>query len=112
MSKKYDIVVIMIEDVHSIHNMSAKSNFSFGFNLGAVTAICKASGLGVDKVAPKVWQKVIGIKPKDPSIKKSVGNIAQSLYPAAQIHGPKGGLLDGKSDALMIAHYTFKTYTK
>ena len=112
MTKQFDIAIIMIEDVHSLHGMSAKSNFNFGYNLGAVTAICKASGLGVDKVTPKIWQKGIGIKPKDPSIKKSVANIALSLYPTAQIHGPKGGLLDGRSDALMIAHHTFKTYTK
>ena len=36
-------------------------------------------------------------------IKKEVADIASRLYPKAELHGPKGGLLDGRSDALMIA---------
>ena len=110
--KQYNILKITIEDVHSLHGMSAKSNFMFGYNLGAVTYICRASGIGVDKVAPKVWQKSIGIKPKSPSIKKDIAKICHTIYPKANIFGLRGGLKDGKSDSLMIAHYTFKQLTK
>jgi hypothetical protein len=111
--KAWDIKMIMIEDVHSIYGMSAKSNFSFGYNLGAITAICKTVGLGVDKVTPKVWQKAVGVKAKGgPNIKKDVSNIVKTLYPSADVHGPRGGLIDGKSDSLAIAHYTFKILTK
>ena len=38
-------------------------------------------------------------------MKKQVAEIAQSLYPTAELHGKRGGLLDGRADALMIAHY-------
>jgi len=27
------------------------------------------------------------------------------LYPQAELHGKQGGLLDGRSDSLMIAYY-------
>ena len=112
MNKQYKIVTIMIEDVHSLFGMSAKSNFSFGYNLGLITSLCQATEIGVDKVAPKVWQKTIGVKPKSKTIKKDVAQICEQLYPTANIRGSRGGLLDGKSDSLMIAHHTFKQFTK
>jgi hypothetical protein len=43
------------------------------------------------------------MKPADK--KKFVASIALQLYPKAPLFGPKGGLLDGRADALMIAHY-------
>jgi hypothetical protein len=95
----------MLEDVHSLPLVSAKSNFSFGYNLGVVTTIAIASNVMVDKVTPKKWQKFIGVTVKGDGIKKDVAAIATRLYPDAHIYGPRGGLLDGRSDALMIAHY-------
>ncbi len=104
---------IWIEDIHSMYGMSAKSNFGFGRNLGIVTAIAEIfQGEAPDKaeitiktVTPKIWQKYIGITVKGKAIKKQVAEIAQDLYPTAIVHGKRGGLLDGRSDALMIAHY-------
>jgi len=102
---KYDIKMQMIEDVHSIFGTSAKSNFNFGFNTGFMHGIFRANGLGLDLAKPKEWQKYVGVKAKGKDIKKDVGEIAHRLFPTAEIHGPKGGLLDGRSDALMIAYY-------
>ena len=98
---------VWIEDVHSLYGMSAKSNFGFGKNLGIVTAIAKiaTNGQAVKTVAPKVWQKYVGITVRGKAIKKQVAEIAQSLYPTTELYGKRGGLLDGRADALMIAHY-------
>ena len=99
------LIQIWVEDVHSMHGMSAKSNFGFGKNLGIVTAIAEVASDTVDTVTPKVWQKYIGVTVKGKAIKKEVAKIAQGLYPNAELHGKRGGLLDGRADALMIAHY-------
>ena len=104
---------IWIEDIHSMHGMSAKSNFGFGKNLGIVTAIAeitrgdapKKHKPTINKVTPKVWQKYIGVTAKGKAIKKQVAKIAQHIFPHAELHGKRGGLLDGRSDALMIAYY-------
>ena len=97
---------VWIEDVHSLFGMSAKSNFSFGRNLGSILAITELlKGIPPKTVTPKVWQKYIGVTAKGKAIKKQVAKIAQYLYPQAELHGKRGGLLDGRSDALMIAHY-------
>ena len=105
-----NVVVAMIEDVHAIQGTSAKSNFSFGFNTGLVTGMIQGAGLSLDKVTPKKWQKFIGVRTKGKLIKKEVADICERLYPQAEIKGPRGGLMDGRSDALMIAHYAALTY--
>ena len=98
---------VWIEDVHSLFGMSAKSNFGFGKNLGIVTAIAKIAinGQTVKTVTPKIWQKYVGVTVRGKAIKKQVAEIANILYPVANLYGKRGGLLDGRADALMIAHY-------
>ena len=91
-----------------MHGMSAKSNFGFGKNLGIVTAIAEIASNTVNTVTPKIWQKYIGVTVKGKAIKKEVAKIAQGLYPNAELYGKRGGLLDGRADALMIAHYGLK----
>lgn len=108
--KELNLVVTMIEDVHSIHGTSAKSNFNFGYNVGVVNTIPLSAGSTVDRVKPKVWQKHVGVKARSKTIKQDVADICDRLYPKVDIRGPRGGLLDGLSDALMIAHYASQTF--
>ena len=102
----YHPSIFWIENVHSMHGMSAKSNFGFGKNIGMITAVAELFRNELSNtVTPKVWQKYIGVTAKGKAIKKQVAKIAQYLYPQAELHGKRGGLLDGRSDALMIAYY-------
>lgn len=104
--------VIMIEDVHAIFGTSAKSNFNFGYNVGVVNTIGLAAGNSVMRVTPKKWQKHMGVKGKGKDIKHDVARICLELYPNSKslIYGPQGGLKDGRSDALMVAHYASQTF--
>lgn len=95
----------MIEDVHAIFGSSAKSTFNFGFNVGILHGIIRTLNLPLDLVQPKAWQKHAGVMAKGKLIKNEVKDIGQRIYPGAQVFGPKGGLLDGRSDALLIASY-------
>ena len=117
-STTYDITIwlfnqkvtyIWIEDVHSLYGMSARSNFIFGKNLGIVTTISEILSKGdsskIRTVTPKIWQRHIGVTKKGKHIKKNIADIAKKLYPNANIHGKRGGLLDGRSDACMVAYY-------
>ena len=118
---QFNLAVCMIEEVGAIQGSAAKATFSFGANVERVNIIPEIAQISVDKVRPKEWQKFIGlVMPKNLSgpanakqrkthIKKEVASIATRLYPKAEILGPKGGLLDGRSDSLMIAHYAAKT---
>ena len=103
------VTYIWIEDIHSLYGMSAKSNFNFGKNLGVVTTISEIISKGdnskIRTVTPKIWQQYIGVTEKGKHIKKNVADIAKKLYPNVEIHGKRGGLLDGRSDACMVAYY-------
>ena len=125
LQRAHPIEMIMIEDVHSVPQSSAKANFTFGYNVGLMEAIFISTGMGLDKVQPKEWQKFIGVKPaprkakdappvkpgvRKTALKKEVAAIALRLYPDAELYGPKGGLLDGRSDALMICHFNYLKY--
>lgn len=115
MHKRYGIHMIGLEKVHAIFGTSAGSNFKFGYNVGAINALMETTGIGIDLITPKTWQKGIGIvsqKPprKPPQLKKAIAAVALRLYPNASILGPRGGILDGRSDALMIAHYLALKY--
>ncbi len=117
-SNKLEIRMSMLEDVHSLPIMTAKSNFVFGKNLGIVETLLELQSFGLDTVTPKIWQKYIGIRPKPKGVKKrssaelkkEVSVICERLYPECDIRGNRGGLLDGRSDALMIAHYCAHKY--
>lgn len=114
----------MIEDVHAIPGAAAGSSFTFGWNTSAMNIIPLCAGASVDKVQPKVWQKYVGVKPivrkkgavkikahiRSKRLKEEVASICDRLYPNVSIRGPKGGLQDGKSDSLMIAHYASHIY--
>ena len=103
------ISAIAIENVHAISKTSAGSSFKFGFNVGALHGIIGCTGIGLEMVQPKLWQKECGVRFKKGATpaqkKKAVAAVALQLYPKADIFGPQGGLLDGRADALMIAHY-------
>ncbi len=105
---------VWIENIHGFPGMTAKSNFGMGRGVGKVHAIAEIATHGQEAklVVAQIWQKYIGVTVKGSvkytrakAIKKQVAEIAQGLYPTAKLHGKQGGLLDGRSDALMIAHY-------
>lgn len=105
---------VAIEDVHSMGGMNAKSNFQFGRNLGHLEVLIHYAFNDVEYIQPKAWQKVCGIKyvyPKGATAaqkstirKKTHAARCIELYPDAEIYGPRGGLMDGRADALLIAH--------
>ncbi len=120
--KQHGVTHITIEDVHSLFGMSAKSNFTFGWNTGVVNTLPIVCGLKILHVPPKKWQAGVGIYPivdklmnSDPKLKRNkaiklaVAERCGQLYPNAIIKTPRGRLLDGRSDALMMAHWTYIT---
>ncbi len=118
---EFNLGVCMVEKVHAIHGAAAKTTFAFGASVERVLVIPEVAEVSVNRVQPKTWQKFIGLTiptnlagkenaaKRAKHIKHQVAAIATKLYPKADIRGPKGGLLDGRSDALMIAHYAART---
>ena len=108
------ITMAMIEKVHSIPGSSSGASFTFGWNTGEIHTLFKLNNIAYDLVTPKTWQSKMGITvPKDikgaarkKRIKNMVAETCDRVYPGCDIYGPKGGLNDGRSDALLITAYT------
>jgi len=117
-------VRVVLEDVHSIFGMSAKSNFEFGKNNGHIEGILVALGMPYSKVAPKTWQKVMwegikiekintGKKTKAGKIKYKTDTKATSLkavkrlFPDVDLRKSERATKphDGKVDSLLLAEY-------
>ncbi len=82
--------------------------FTFGHGLGTITAVLATLNIPHLLIRPQVWQSYFGIETssKDKAEhKREIAARAEGLYPGAQLYGPKGGLRDGRSDALLLAHY-------
>ena len=115
---------IVFEKVHSLGNMSAKSNFSFGANVAIsrwfLTVISTAYELPFIEITPQKWQKEIEFPSLTKEEKESMDQnqrtkaqkqraleYALTLYPEAKpyLFTKRGRLLDGRVDALLIAHH-------
>ncbi len=87
--------------------------YRFGLQTGALAMGLTVTGIPWQKVSPQAWKNHYNIqgKEKDPH---SVG--AQEAwrglnYPEHDlIYGPKGGILDGRLDALLIAVYIMRQH--
>lgn len=104
-------LVVAIEKVNAMpsiggrRTMGATSAFSFGMGYGMWRMACAALAIPYQLVHPATWKKaVLAGAPKSDG---SELVIAGQLYPAAatELRGPRGGIRDGRVDALLIAHW-------
>ena len=109
--KSYDMF-IGIEKVHAMPGEGVKSSFSFGERVGELKGIISTLGFdnNTEWIQPQTWQKHINTDSNGG--KKAIADSLLSLYPSADLYGPRGGLKDGRSDALGIANYIYQKYSK
>ena len=125
MRSKYDNLVCVIEDVHSIFGSSAKSTFNFGFNKGYLIGLLAANKIPYILVQPKEWQKVVWnnadmvvsykqVKVKDKIVSKKVVdtkatsiNAAKRLFPTMDFRKSERAknIDDNKVDATLMSEY-------
>lgn len=102
------INAIFVEDVHALGNSAAKATFTFGRNVQKVHDAYEIVGLKFDLITPQKWQPLVGVtaKGKD-AVKQNVAELCEYHYPGCAIRGKRGGLIDGRSDSLMLAHAAY-----
>jgi hypothetical protein len=94
-----------LEFVHSMPGQGVASTFKFGANFGIWRGVLAALRVPFELVRPQIWKREF-IKPSDATGKKSAELVAASrLFPGAPLHGPRGGVLDGRAEALLIAEW-------
>lgn len=106
--KKHSPDLAICEMVNAMPGQGVSSMFTFGHALGAITGVLAALEIPTSFVRPANWQKHFEIKisSKDKAAhKQEIADRALELYPGAPLYGPRGGLRDGRSDALLIASF-------
>jgi hypothetical protein len=128
-SVKAPFIKVVIEDLHSIFQVGAKSNWQFGWINGVTETAIVAAGLSYDKIAPKEWQKLcwMGVSPvkintgkktAKGEIKYKIDTKATSLLAAKRLF-PQASFVaserakkdhDGIVDAVLLAYYGYLKY--
>lgn len=105
----------LVEHVHSMPRDGVASAFTFGQSYGRARMSLVASNWSYDEVRPELWQKELGIKPRDkgtivqrkpvlirkgeeskPDFKRRLKAKAQSLFPSQKV-------TSWLADALLLA---------
>ena len=117
--------LIVFEKQHPRFITGKIVSFAMGRNYQSVIhAVEKYSTQGHKKVSvicvkPEQWKTPLGVmtgklKDKDNknklAIKEKTIELVKSIFPNAMIYGSKGGLKDGRCDALAIAEYARRKY--
>lgn len=82
---------------------AARSTFQTGLGFGIWRGILSAYGIPYEIVQPSKWRRAVGLP--DGSDKAASSALACRLFPslADELVGPRGGIKDGPSEALLIA---------
>lgn len=88
---------------------SPESSKRFGVGLGILEGMFAFAGCPALRVAPNKWKGRLGLKGKEfdshGAREQAVRFAIEVLrdIPADTLHGPRGGLLDGRAEALLVA---------
>lgn len=94
---------IVLEEVWSSPQMGVVSAFSFGLGRGIIEGVAGALEIPMTQVKPSVWKKEL----KVPADKRAAVQRASQLFPALSdaFVGPRGGVIDGRAEAALLAFY-------
>jgi crossover junction endodeoxyribonuclease RuvC len=98
------IVSVGLERVGAMPGQGVTSMFSFGEGFGMWQGILGTLGLPYELFLPLTWQKT-QLGARSARGKDAAYVVASRLYPDAQLRGPRGAILDGRADAILIARH-------
>lgn len=102
-------IVFGLENPTTRPGDGAERMLRFGRGIGNLEAmIVCLTGSEPEYVPPHLWKGRLGLRGKDKDDKSRLGvSLFKRYYPdhEALLYGPKGGLKDGRLDALLIAHW-------
>jgi hypothetical protein len=90
------------EKQQAMPDQSSNSGFTTGMGYGELLMALDALGIQYETISAKEWQKHFGIS-KD--TKGDSCRIAENLFPNAGLRGPRGGVYDGRADAILLCEY-------
>jgi len=98
-------VLVVIEAQQAMPKQGATSGFTTGMGYGLWLGLLAGLQIPFKIVQPAGWKK--RLMDGEPRTAQASVAVALRHYPTLrdQLVGPKGGLKDGRADALLLAHY-------
>ncbi|MDD5355100.1 MAG: hypothetical protein PHY56_00960 [Candidatus Omnitrophica bacterium] len=96
------IIGCALERCTAMPKQGSVSGFSFGEAYGFYKGVLTALSIPYEIVQPKKWQQEFSISN---DTKKGSFAVASRLYPNLELQTPRGRVLDGACDALLLATY-------
>lgn len=105
----YDVQGVTVERVSAMPGQGVTSMFSFGSSFGAIKQAIASAGLHFTLVSPVTWKLLYGLRGGREN-KAASAVKAIELFPGLEkrLYGPKGGVKDGRAEAVLLAHYGSK----
>ena len=104
MTKDTDEILVYIEQQRPWPGEGVISSFTAGRGCGLLEGILTCLNIPYVFVTAQRWQKVFGIV-KTRNTKNASFAFCSALFPTATLKTERGRILDGRSDALLIAEY-------
>jgi crossover junction endodeoxyribonuclease RuvC len=99
----------ILEKSQSMPGQSSISTFTYGQGYGKIKAVLELMKMPYEEIHPMKWKKEFQLVKKD---KKHSVAVAEKMFPDEIFRGPKGGILDGKAESILLAEYAKRKYKK
>lgn len=103
----YDSLLVGLENPTTRPGEGAERCKRFGEGIGMLKGLLTAHQIGFTCISPNLWKGRLALPGKqDPEANKAGAQLLVAHYPTAEylVFGPRGGIKDGRLDALLIAH--------
>jgi len=94
-------VVCALEKAQAMPKQGITSTFNYGVGFGVIKTALNITKTPYIEVRPAKWKKYFSLK----SDKKQAVAMASKLFPDIIFHTPRGRILDGHAEALLLAYY-------
>lgn len=100
-----DATHFWIELQHAMPGNRPTSTFSIGETYGAIRGILSALRLPYSEIRASIWQRALLTGVPGSDAKARSVRAASAMFPGEALSTPRGRVLDGRADALLIAEY-------
>jgi len=99
----YGSILFYVEKVGAMPKQGVTSTFRFGMGYGIAQMAVVSAGHRLGLVRPQTWK---ASTMRDSAKSKGAScAVARALFPRAKLEGSRGGIKDGRCEALLIAEY-------
>lgn len=93
---------IILEHAQSMPSQGVKSMFNYGRGYGKLQAVIECLEIPYIEIKSQKWKKEFNLIKKD---KKDSVLVAHKLFPKEVFQTPRGRLLDGKAESILMAEW-------